>query len=85
MHAVGWRASDDGFLAFGEDPDNLPVYEVVGSVKRPTTLVNTELRFPACLRFMPYAEPVLDLTRITKRQARRWQALILTAESLLGS
>ena len=84
MHAVGWRDGDDAFLAFGEDPEDLPVYEVIGAVKRPEALTNTLLRFPACLRMMPYAEPVLDLKRISKHRARRWRARIITPESLLG-
>ncbi|MCY4421957.1 MAG: hypothetical protein OXC06_02685 [Acidimicrobiaceae bacterium] len=81
----GWlNGDDDAFLAFGEDPQDLPVYRVTGSVKRPTSLSHTRLRFPGCLRFMPYAEPVLDLKRISKAQARRWRTLIRTPESYLG-
>ena len=83
-HAVGWRNGDDAFLAFGEDPQDLPAYRVTGAVKSPVSLVSTPLRFPSCLRFMPYAEPVLDLKRISKAQTRRWRARILTPESYRG-
>lgn len=63
---VGWRDGDDGFLAFGTDRERLPVYRVTGTIRDPDALHATELLFPGCLKMMPYAEPVLDLTEITE-------------------
>ena len=83
-HAVGWRAGDDGFLAFGQDSEDLPVYDVTGAVRSPDALATTRLRWPNCLHLMPYAEPVFDLKRVSRAQERRWRKLIVTRESLLG-
>ena len=83
-HAIGWRDGDDGFLAFGEDREDLPVYGVTGAVKSPDALATTPLRWPGCLRMMPYAEPVFDLKSVSRAQARRWRKLITTRESRLG-
>ena len=44
MHDVGWRDGDDAFLAFGSDPDDLPVFRVVGAVKSPDALIEMRLR-----------------------------------------
>ena len=83
-HAVGWRDGDDGFLAFGQDPEHLPVYGVTGAVKSPDALATTSLRWPDCLHLMPYAEPVFDLKRVSKAQTRRWRKTVVTRESHLG-
>lgn len=83
-HAVGWRAGDDAYLAFGTDPQSLPVYEVVGAVASPEALIATRLRFPGCLRFMPEADPVLDLAEIDDDRAERYRSLVTTTASRLG-
>ena len=55
---------DDAFLAVGNDPDNLRVWQIDDGVLR-----ETRSRFPGCLRFMPYAD-------IGERQTGNWDDLI---------
>ena len=77
---VGWRAGDDGFLAFGPDQERLPVYEVVGAIRNPDALYSTDLLFPSCLKFMPYAEPVVDLAETSETESERLERRIATAD-----
>ena len=81
---VGWRNGDDGFLAFGQDPEQLPVYRVTGAIRDPDVLYPTKLLFPSCLRFMPYAEPVVDLAETSETETERLERRIATADRLLG-
>ena len=83
-HAVGWRNGDDAFLALGDDVSQMSVYRVVGAVRSPVSLHKSQLVFPGCLRFMPYAEPVMDLVEITDAQARKYRSLIVTRASIFG-
>lgn len=81
---VGWRTGDDGFLALGPDREMLPVYRVTGTIRTPDSLHATELLFPSCLKFMPYAEPVVDLAEISEAEAEKLERRIATAERLQG-
>ena len=81
---VGWRAGDDGYLAFGPDRERLPVYRVVGAVRDPTSLHATRLLYPSCLRFMPYADPVVDLAEISDARAEGLERRIATPDRWLG-
>ena len=42
---------DESFVAYGPDPDDMPVYEVLDEGH-----VWTPKRFPSCLKFMQYAD-----------------------------
>ena len=54
---------EDEFLAYGYIKDNRPVYRVN---ERELTLINGgKMRFPSCLKFLPYAE-VEEMERMTK-------------------
>ena len=77
-HVVGWRDGDDAFLGLGRDPADLAVYSAVGPLASPSGLYRTKLRFPNCLRFMPYAEPVIDLVEIDDARAERYRSRIVT-------
>ena len=47
-----WNGGDDTqFVAIGRDNDRMRVYSWTGHM-----LAETQMRFPGCLRFMPYAE-----------------------------
>lgn len=82
---VGWIDGDeDRFLAMGEDREGLPVYSVVGDVSDPTTLYETRLLFPSCLKMMPYADPVIDLAEISETEAEALEAKIATIERQQG-
>ena len=81
---VGWRDGDDGFLAFGPDRKQLPVYRVLGAVHEPDVLDATDLLFPSCLKMMPYAEPDVDLAEISEAEAEKFRRRIATADRLLG-
>lgn len=81
---VGWRNGDDAFLAVGLDREQLPVYEVLGTVRDPDLLHTTRLLFPSCLKWMPDAEPVVDLVEIDADRAAALEARVLTAAMLQG-
>ena len=46
------------------------MYALLGQLANPSILTKTALRFPHCLKFMPYAEPVVDLQEINEARAR---------------
>ena len=46
-----FRESGDEFIAKGPDQQKMPVFRVTDRSE-----VRTKMTFPACLRFMPYAE-----------------------------
>ncbi len=82
--AVGWRNGDDGFLALGTDPALLAVYRVTGAIRDPYALHTTRLLFPSCLRWMPHAEPVLDLDEISEAARARLAGRIMMRSKLQG-
>ncbi len=64
MAANEWTVAfrdEEKYLAFGRDKELLPVYRVVGSLKRISILMPTKMNFPGCLRFLPYAEKLMPL------------------------
>lgn len=61
--AVAFR-DEETYLAFGRDKDRLPIYKVVGSLKRISILVPTKMNFPGCLCFLPYAEELMPLKQM---------------------
>ena len=65
-------------------PERLAVYQVTGAIRRPDALHATKLLFPSCLRWMPYAEPVLDLEEISEARRAKLASRIRTRDSLLG-
>ena len=81
---VGWRNGDDAFLALGPDREQLPVYRVVGAVRDPDSLHASKLLFPSCLKWMPYADPVVDLVEISEAEAEGLEAKIVTRSMLQG-
>lgn len=81
---VGWRNGDDGFLALGPDREQLPVHRVLGAIRSPDVLYSTDLLFPSCLKFMPYAEPVVDLAEISEAETEKLERRIATLERLQG-
>lgn len=81
---VGWRNGDDGLLAFGPDPEQLPVYRVLGAIRDPDALDATDLLFPSCLKMMPYADPVVDLAEISEAEAEKFRRRVATRDRLLG-
>lgn len=62
---IRWRNGDRTFVAVGPDRDALmiPVYDELGSEPL-GKLLPTQIYFPNCLRFMPYAEIVDDWRRV---------------------
>ena len=52
-----FRDSDQEFVARGTDHDLLPVFMIVDGEEERVP----HMTFPACLKFMPYAEPIGDL------------------------
>lgn len=81
---VGWRDGDDGFLAFGPDREQLPVYAVLGAIRDSDVLYPTDLLFPSCLKMMPYADPVVDLAEVSEAEAEKFRRRIATRDRLLG-
>ena len=68
---IRWRNGDRTFVAAGPDRNArmIPVYDDVG----PEPLIHlspTQIYFPSCLRFMPYAEIVDDWQRAPSHRVR---------------
>ncbi|MYA41006.1 MAG: hypothetical protein F4Z31_04565 [Gemmatimonadetes bacterium] len=62
-----WKNGDAHFTTVGPRNDRMPVYAEVG-----TKLRLTQMTFPACLKFMPYAEDIENWKRVSRKniQAR---------------
>ena len=60
MYLVEFVDGDDSFVAFGDDPWHLPVYK-----KTDVGLKRLEMKYPSCVRFMPYADegPIETISR----------------------
>ena len=51
--------ADDRYVAIGEDETDMPTFGVATGYRVPM-----DFRFPACLRFMPDAEPRGDMVEL---------------------
>ena len=51
MNYVAFKNEEDRYAAYGSDVSLMPVYEILSD-----SLQRTRMMFPACFKFMPYAE-----------------------------
>ena len=49
---IKFRDEKEEYIAFGNNPDLLPVYKIIGK----EVLIKQKMTFPACERFMPYVD-----------------------------
>ena len=64
-----WQDADERFLAYGSDVEDMPVYALNDDGEL------TDMRFPGCTNFFPYAEALEGPTlKYTEKQIReRWE------------
>ena len=70
---VRFRDGNNFFIAYGPDKWMMPVYRPGGGVYHRRTV---SMRFPSCMKFMPYATGG-DISRVTRARIRRHYGLPL--------